>query len=63
MSAYCDSAHGHPVHGPYHDTEYGSLCYDDPQPVRDSGRQDSSRARGARQARAAGTFLYRPAPG
>lgn len=23
MSAYCDSAPGHPLHGPYHDTEYG----------------------------------------
>lgn len=23
MSAYCDIAPGHPVHGPYHDTEYG----------------------------------------
>jgi len=23
MSGYCDSAPGHPVHGPYHDTEYG----------------------------------------
>lgn len=22
-SCYCDSAPGHPVHGPYHDTEYG----------------------------------------
>lgn len=23
MSAYCDVAPGHPVHGPYHDREYG----------------------------------------
>ena len=23
MSTYCDAAPGHPVHGPYHDTEYG----------------------------------------
>ncbi|NDK39145.1 DNA-3-methyladenine glycosylase I [Pseudoxanthomonas gei] len=23
MSGYCDSAPGHPVHGPYHDSEYG----------------------------------------
>ena len=23
MSWYCDSAPGHPFHGPYHDTEYG----------------------------------------
>ena len=23
MSTYCDLAAGHPVHGPYHDTEYG----------------------------------------
>lgn len=23
MSAYCDVAPGHPIHGPYHDTEYG----------------------------------------
>jgi DNA-3-methyladenine glycosylase I len=23
MSLYCDSAPGHPVHGPYHDGEYG----------------------------------------
>ncbi len=23
MSAYCDIAPGHPLHGPYHDTEYG----------------------------------------
>ena len=23
MSTYCDSAPGHPLHGPYHDTEYG----------------------------------------
>lgn len=23
MSGYCDMAPGHPVHGPYHDTEYG----------------------------------------
>ena len=23
MSSYCDFATGHPLHGPYHDTEYG----------------------------------------
>jgi DNA-3-methyladenine glycosylase I len=23
MSGYCDHAPGHPLHGPYHDTEYG----------------------------------------
>ena len=23
MTGYCDSAPGHPFHGPYHDTEYG----------------------------------------
>ena len=23
MSGYCDSAPGHPLHGPYHDSEYG----------------------------------------
>lgn len=23
MSSYCDSAPGHPLHGPYHDEEYG----------------------------------------
>ncbi|ABC22373.1 DNA-3-methyladenine glycosylase I [Rhodospirillum rubrum] len=23
MSGYCDAAPGHPLHGPYHDTEYG----------------------------------------
>jgi DNA-3-methyladenine glycosylase I len=23
LSHYCDSAPGHPLHGPYHDTEYG----------------------------------------
>ena len=23
MSAYCKTAPGHPIHGPYHDTEYG----------------------------------------
>lgn len=23
MSGYCDAAPGHPVHGPYHDSEYG----------------------------------------
>ncbi len=23
MTSYCDSAPGHPFHGPYHDTEYG----------------------------------------
>lgn len=29
MSGYCDSAPGHPVHGPYHDTEYGFPVDDD----------------------------------
>jgi DNA-3-methyladenine glycosylase I len=23
MSSYCDFARGHPLHGPYHDREYG----------------------------------------
>ena len=23
MTTYCDTAPGHPFHGPYHDTEYG----------------------------------------
>ena len=23
MSGYCEIAPGHPLHGPYHDTEYG----------------------------------------
>lgn len=29
MSAYCDSAPGHPLHGPYHDLEYGFPVDDD----------------------------------
>ncbi|MDH3700464.1 MAG: DNA-3-methyladenine glycosylase I [Alphaproteobacteria bacterium] len=29
MSHYCDSAPGHPQHGPYHDTEYGFPARDD----------------------------------
>ncbi len=29
MSSYCDIAPGHPVHGPYHDTEYGFPLRDD----------------------------------
>lgn len=29
MSWYCDVAPGHPVHGPYHDTEYGFPQTDD----------------------------------
>jgi DNA-3-methyladenine glycosylase I len=29
MSSYCDSAPGHPFHGPYHDTEYGFPVNDD----------------------------------
>lgn len=29
MSSYCDSAPGHPFHGPYHDTEYGFPVEDD----------------------------------
>ena len=30
MSGYCDIAPGHPVHGPYHDTEYGFPQRDEP---------------------------------
>lgn len=29
MSGYCDSAPGHPIHGPYHDLEYGFPVTDD----------------------------------
>lgn len=29
MSGYCDTAPGHPVHGPYHDSEYGFPVTDD----------------------------------
>lgn len=29
MSAYCDIAPGHPLHGPYHDREYGFPIRDD----------------------------------
>ncbi len=29
MSSYCDSAPGHPDHGPYHDSEYGFPVGDD----------------------------------
>ena len=29
MSGYCDIAPGHPLHGPYHDTEYGFPLADD----------------------------------
>lgn len=29
MSGYCDSAPGHPLHGPYHDGEYGFLQRDE----------------------------------
>ena len=29
MSTYCDFAPGHPLHGPYHDTEYGFPSRDD----------------------------------
>lgn len=29
MSGYCDSAPGHPVHGCYHDTEYGFYSSDE----------------------------------
>lgn len=29
MSSYCDFAPGHPVHGPYHDLEYGFPVEDD----------------------------------
>ena len=28
-ATYCDAAPGHPVHGPYHDTEYGFPSRDD----------------------------------
>jgi DNA-3-methyladenine glycosylase I len=29
LSNYCDTAPGHPWHGPYHDTEYGFPLRDD----------------------------------
>ena len=29
MSGYCDLAPGHPIHGPYHDNEYGFPARDD----------------------------------
>lgn len=29
MSSYCDAAPGHPLHGPYHDREYGFPIEDD----------------------------------
>lgn len=29
MSGYCDIAPGHPVHGPYHDKEYGFVTTDE----------------------------------
>ena len=29
MSGYCDAAPGHPLHGPYHDMEYGFPVADD----------------------------------
>ncbi|GAB2615180.1 DNA-3-methyladenine glycosylase I [Novilysobacter erysipheiresistens] len=29
MSGYCDSAPGHPLHGPYHDEEYGFVQRDE----------------------------------
>lgn len=29
MSSYCETAPGHPVHGPYHDTEYGFPAQDE----------------------------------
>lgn len=29
MSAYCDLSDGHPVHGPFHDTEHGFPVRDD----------------------------------
>jgi len=29
MAHYCDSAPGHPLHGPYHDTEYGFAARDE----------------------------------
>lgn len=31
MSWYCESAPGHPLHGPYHDTEYGFPLADERQ--------------------------------
>ncbi|MSO53641.1 MAG: DNA-3-methyladenine glycosylase I [Rhodospirillales bacterium] len=31
MSGYCDAAPGHPIHGPYHDTEYGFPLTDEAQ--------------------------------
>ncbi len=31
MTSYCDSAPGHPVHGPYHDFEYGFPIHDESQ--------------------------------
>ena len=30
MSGYCDYARGHPLHGPYHDHEYGFPSRDEP---------------------------------
>ena len=29
MSGYCDIAPGHPLHGPYHDEEYGFPARDE----------------------------------
>src|SRR5690606_4741937 len=29
-TSYCDLASGHPLHGPYHDTEYGFPQRDEP---------------------------------
>lgn len=29
MSGYCDMAPGHPLHGPYHDSEYGFAQHDE----------------------------------
>ena len=29
MTSYCDIAPGHPIHAPYHDTEYGFPLHDD----------------------------------
>ncbi|PYQ48331.1 MAG: DNA-3-methyladenine glycosylase [Acidobacteria bacterium] len=31
MMSYCDFARGHPIHGPYHDEEYGFPIVDDNQ--------------------------------
>ena len=30
MTSYCESAPGHPLHGPYHDREYGFPAREEP---------------------------------